>query len=143
MIIPADYPKIVYNSVTLWLPRRFAKWDVKYSVNPVITDGLVYSQVVSNPGRYTVACTTAKFENESYNYDSSGAKIFTLAYQSFLDWAMAGKVFSFYRKATDSTAGLSYFQYCVWNQKDDGVTMLLGHERYEVNISFITEGASR
>src|SRR5574343_1923765 len=103
MAIPSDNPKIVYNSVTLWLPRKFVKWENSVSMNPVITEGLHYVQVVTSPIRYSVKCTTANFTNDTDVWDGT-SRTFLAAWDLFQAWAQIGKVFSFYRSATNSTA---------------------------------------
>ncbi len=144
MAIPSDHPKIVYGSTTLWLPRKFVDWELDASHSPTITRGYTYIQVVSQPVRYDIKARTAVFTNYSEDWDGSGAKPFLTAWATFWDaYGKTGKVFSFYRKATDSTAGKSYFQYCVWTGKTDGVELLIGAERYRLTLELATEGAAR
>lgn len=144
MAIPADNPKIVYGATTLWLPRKFTEWERDKSHDPEISKGYTYIQTVSIPVRYEVKAVTGTFVNYSEDWDGGGSEAFLTAWASFWDaYGKTGKVFSFYRKATDSTAGLSYFQYCVWTGKHDGVRPLIGAERYQLEIQFATEGAAR
>lgn len=142
--IPANNPAIVYNSKNLWLPRKFVKPDISATDSPVITKGNVYVQRVSNPKRNECKFTTDNFLDVSLAWvEGEAAGLFTAKWDAFMAWAMAGKVFSFYRSAADSTAGRSYFQYCVWTSKDDGLSMTVGNPRWFIEIEFATEGAAR
>jgi hypothetical protein len=142
--IPSNNPAIVYDSKNLWLPRKFVKWDLTPTHNPAVTKGHTYIQVVSNPKRYEIKATTDNFLDTSLAWvEGAGASLFTVAWDSFMAWAMLGKVFEFYRTASDSTAGRSYFQYCVWVGKDDGTSMTVGNPRWSVAIDIATEGAAR
>ncbi|MFZ5426678.1 MAG: hypothetical protein ACOZEN_06865 [Thermodesulfobacteriota bacterium] len=144
MSIPTDNPKIVYGSTTLWLPTKFTSWKRTKSHSPSVSEGLTYIQVVSAPVRYEVEATTATFRNTSEDWDGGGAEAFLTAWASFWDaYGKTGKVFQFYRTATDSTAGVSYFQYSVWTGEGDGLELLTGNERYRLNLKFATEGAAR
>jgi hypothetical protein len=142
---PTTWPKIVYNSVTLWLPRKFTDWDNHPTYNPQLAKGFTYTQVASYPLIYEVKARTAVFNNTAITggtWDGTNT-VFLTAWATFYAWAGIGKVFSFYRKGTDSTAGLSYFQYCVWTQDWNGVKLLPGNERYTLDIEFRTETAAR
>lgn len=141
---PADGPKILFNGRTLWLPRKFPDFQRPAVRDPAITKGPVYTQVVANPPLNEVDATTVEFPNTSAVWiEGEAAQYFLAAWDSFMDWAGAGKVFSFWRSATDSTAGVSYFQYCVWTLENDGLRITTGNPRYSLNIGFRTEGAAR
>ena len=143
--IPSNNPVIVYNGKNLWLPRKFVgKPEINNTDAPNITKGNTYVQRVSNPKRQECKFTTDNFLNESKAWvEGEAAQLFTTAWDTFMVWAMAGKVFEFYRSATDSTAGRSYFQYAVWTAKNDGMSMTTGNPRWAIDIEFATEGASR
>ena len=144
MAIPADNPKIVYGATTLWLPKKFVEWERKKTHQPSVSEGQTYIQVVSLPIRYKIKATTDRFPDSTEDWDGSGAGSFLAAYATFWDsYAKTGKVWSFYRSATDSTAGVSYYQYCVWTGETDGTQLLIGNVRYKLTLEFSTETAAR
>ena len=141
--VDASNPVIIYNSKNLWLPRKFTKWDLTATRNAAITQGAPYIQVASDPLRYEATGKTANFPNTSAAWvEGEGAVTFVSAWDTFMAWAQVGKVFSFYRSATDAGTR-SYFQYCVWTGKDDGLNQVIGNTRYNLEIAFATEGAAR
>ena len=141
--IPASNPAIVYNSKNLWLPRKFTKWDLSVTRSATVAKGATYIQVASMPLRYDLTSKTANFPDTSLAWvEGEAAQLFTVAWDAFMAWAQVGKVFSFYRSATDSGTR-SYFQYCVWTGKDDGMNQTIGNPRYNLEIAFSTEGAAR
>lgn len=144
MAVATTLPKIVYGSVTLYLPRNFTSWDLQYLNNNVVVKGPTYIQVCSYPNAYELKATTDVWCNLSDSWDGGTAGLFLTEWLTFYNThAKLGKVFSFYRRGDDSTAGQSYFQYCVWTGTTDGIKRLIGHERYTLDILFRTEGAPR
>jgi hypothetical protein len=139
-----ENPKIVYNGKTLWLPRKFGEWKAPEGHKPSITEGDVYVQVVSHGSRYKISAKTLNFPDTSEVWvEGEAAQLFSTAWAAFYAWAKVGNVFSLYRSAADSTAGTSYFQYCVWNLDNKGFNLQLGRPRWQVEIGCLTESASR
>lgn len=130
---------------TLWLPAKFNPFKSVPSDRSTVKKGLTYNQRSSFPEQWEVDCKTVNFTDRSEDWDGAGSEAFTTAWRRFFTyWASPGKVFTFYRKATDSTMGLSYFQRCVWDRTDDGLDRsLIGRVRYALQISLSTEGAAR
>lgn len=132
--------------VTLWLPKKFSKWPKNPKKDrATIKRGHTYVQRSAFPSAYEVDCRTHPFTDTSEDWDGSGSEAFTTAWARFFDnWGHLGKVFKFYRKATDSSAGISYFDRCVWDVDHDGLDRsFIGRLRYALDISFSTEGAAR
>ena len=149
MAIPADNPKIVYNAVTLWLPRKFTKWDLTRTDTPTITKGYTYTQRASYPVISEVKATTPMFFGNATSglyyedWDGTGAGDFITAWDLFMAWARPGKVFSLYKHADGGAGARNYFQYCVWVAKNDGLKHLVGLDRQTLTISARTETAAR
>jgi hypothetical protein len=141
--IDASFPCIQYNSINLWLPRKFTKWDCNVTRDAKVTRGNTYIQVATLPVRYEVTAQIKAFTDVSAAWvEGAGAQLFSTAWDAFQAWAGVGKVFEFYRKSTD-TGSHSHFTYCVWTGKDDGRNLLIGHPRYSLDVTFATEGAAR
>lgn len=148
MSIPGTRPKILWGSSyqnTLWLPQNILanSWDVKWTKQPVMTQGSAYVQIV-NTGSFTrceVKGKTRQFANSTENWNGSSAQTFKVAWDNCWNlWLSQGLPFRFYRCASDASAGESYFTFCVWTLDGRGLYRYpLGIERYGLEIEFVTE----
>ena len=138
-MIATTLPKIVYGTTTLWLPRGFTTWECQNHTNNVFNKGPVYTQVTSYPPQYEIKCTTDIWCNTQDIWNGTNGYFLTEYLTFWNNWARLGKVFSFYRRGDDSTAGQSYFQYCVSILETDGIKRLIGNERFTLDFNIRTE----